>query len=562
MNTKQQQNISEIEIGMEVEATAADIGEADVSKPKVTEIVKNEAGEVEKVVVKKGVIFSKEVEIHVERIQEVEQTPGAATPNKMIITAQEHEVEALSATGTETLSAQVQSPPSEADPVDLMEQLSEAVPTAEGLRELERRNKQRKEAGGTAGAVKPKGLFGMLGPGFLAGMSGNDSSAVTTYSVDGATNGYGHLWLLLLATPLLQIILFACAKIGRVSQRGLAELLRQNYGRKAAVPAALILMVANIALIGSDLVAIGSGLELVTGLNWVWFVVPVAVGLWYVTVYQSFDAIKKIFLVMSLAFITYLITGFLAKPNWGEALANTFVPHLDFGFASISSAVGLLGATISPYTMFWQVQGEKEEQRAGTQNQQIRTAALDIGSGVLSGQLVAYFIIVCTATTLFTHHTQITTAADAAKSLEPLVGSFAKYLFAVGLIGAGMIAIPILLASTSYAISGTFGLPSSLSKKPWQNEGFYLILTIALIASLVIALFGFDPIQLMFWANVLQGTLAPILLVFIIVVGNSRKIMGTRRLGLPITSVLIFTALLLFTGTSLLFYGLLTGQGG
>ncbi len=562
MNPKQQLNMAEIELGMVVEATAADIGEADVSKPKVTEVVKNDSGEVEKVVVKKGVIFSKEVEIPIERIQGVEQTPGTATPNKMIIVAEEGEVEALSATGTETLSPQV--PPQFAAAPDLIEQISEAVPTAEGLRELERRGNQRQAATGTPGEAKPKqqGLLSTFGPGFLAGMAGNDSSAVTTYSVDGATNGYGHLWLLLLATPLLQIVQFACAKIGRVSQRGLAELLKQNYGRKAAVPASLILMVANIALIGSDLVAIGSGLELVTGLNWVWFVVPVAVGLWYVTVYQSFDAIKKVFLVMSLAFITYLITGFLSQPNWGEALANTFVPHLDFGFASISSAVGLLGATISPYTMFWQVQGEKEEQRRGTQNQQIRTAALDIGSGVMSGQLVAYFIIVCTATTLFTHHTQITTAADAAKSLEPLVGSFAKYLFAVGLIGAGMIAIPVLLASTSYAISGTFGLPSSLSKKPWQNEGFYLILTIALIASLAIALFGFDPIQLMFWANVLQGALSPILVVFIIVVGNSRKIMGPRRLGLPITIALILTALIMFTSTGLLFYGLLTGQGG
>lgn len=443
-----------------------------------------------------------------------------------------------------------------------MEQVSEAVPTVEGLRELERRGDHKPKGASTPGEVKQGGLLSTLGPGFLAGMAGNDSSAVTTYSVDGATNGYGHLWLLLLATPLLQVVQFACAKIGRVSQRGLAELLKQNYGRKAAAPAALILMVANVALIGSDLVAIGSGLELVTGLSWVWFVIPVAVGLWYVTVFQNFDAIKKVFMVMSLAFITYLITGFLSKPNWGEALTNTFVPHLDFGFASISSAVGLLGATISPYTMFWQVQGEKEEQRVGTQNQQIRTAAVDIGSGVVSGQLVAYFIIVCTATTLFTHHAQITTAADAAKSLEPLVGSFAKYLFAVGLIGAGMIAIPILLASTSYAISGTFGLPSSLSKKPWQNEGFYLILTIALIASLVIALFGFDPIQLMFWANVLQGVLAPILIVFIIVVGNSRKIMGTRRLGLPITIILVLTALIMFTSTGLLFYGLLTGQGG
>jgi Mn2+/Fe2+ NRAMP family transporter len=263
---------------------------------------------------------------------------------------------------------------------------------------------------------------------------------------------------------------------------------------------------------------------------------------------------------MSLAFITYLITGFFSGANWGQALQNTFLPHLDFSFSSISSAVGLLGATISPYTMFWQVQGEKEEHRQGSENQQIKTAALDIGRGVISGQLVAYFIIICTSATLFTHHAQITSAADAAKALAPLVGDFAKYLFATGLLGAGLIAIPVLLASASYALAGTFKLPASLSKKPWQNEGFYLILTAALTASLIVAVLGFDPIQLMFWANVLQGTLSPILLVFIIIVGNNHKIMGNYKLHKGLTIGLLITTLLLFVGTGLLLFGLLSGQ--
>src|SRR5205085_3862293 len=181
---------------------------------------------------------------------------------------------------------------------------------------------------------------------------------------------------------------------------------------------------------------------------------------------------------------------------------NTFVPQVSLGFAGISSAVALLGATISPYNMFWQVQDEKEEARAGTTKQKVRGAALYIAIGVISGNLAAYFIIVCTSATLFTHHRSINTAADAARSLEPLLGPFAAYLFAIGLIGAGLIAIPVLLASTSYAVAGTFGWPAGLSKKPWQNEGFYLILTAALVVSLVVALLGFNPIRLLFWANV------------------------------------------------------------
>jgi Mn2+/Fe2+ NRAMP family transporter len=243
-------------------------------------------------------------------------------------------------------------------------------------------------------------------------------------------------------------------------------------------------------------------------------------------------------------------------------LSNTFIPHLDFGFGSISAAVALLGATVSPYTMFWQVQGEKEEQRPGRLHEKVRWAAIDIGAGVISGNLVAYFIIVATAGTLFTQHKQITSAVDAAKALEPLLGEAAKYLFALGLIGAGLIAIPVLLASASYGVAGTFGWPSSLSKKPWQNEGFYLILTGALAVGLIIAVLGFDPIQLMFWVNVLQGVLSPVLVVLLILVGNNRKIMGVQRFGLAQNAGLAVTALVMFSATALLFYGLLTGQGG
>ena len=190
-------------------------------------------------------------------------------------------------------------------------------------------------------------IFQVLGPGLLSGMAGNDSSAVASYSLDGAQNSYGHLWLMLLSTPLLQAVQFACAKIGRIQQKGLAEVLREQYGRKVAVPAALILIVANVALIAADLVAISTGLELITGLRWAWFAAPVALGLLYLTVYQNFRAIEIIFLAMSMVFVAYVLTAFFSKPDWGAVLTNTFVPHVNYGFASISTAVALMGATIS-----------------------------------------------------------------------------------------------------------------------------------------------------------------------------------------------------------------------
>ena len=265
---------------------------------------------------------------------------------------------------------------------------------------------------------------------------------------------------------------------------------------------------------------------------------------------------------MSLAFVTYIITAIFSRADWQAVLVHTFVPQIGFDFPAISSAVALLGATFSPYSMFWQVQAEKEESRAGSQKQQLRGAALDVALGVVAGNLVSYFIIVCTAATLFAHHQNINTAADAASSLEPLLGPFAKYLFAIGLIGAGLIAIPVLLASTSYAVAGSFGWSAGLSKKPWQNEGCYLILTVALAASLVLTLLHFNPIQLIFWANVLSGVLAPILVTYIFVIGNNRRIMRNQPLGLITNICLVVTVLISVAAAALLFYGLASGQGG
>ena len=564
--TKKTDDTTNIEPGMVVEATKGDLGEEDVSKPKVTEVVQDQQGNVDKLVVQKGVIFKKTLEISADRIQSIDQEDreDERTAGKVIVDVSKNEAASLTSIGTEALESDQQS--------DILDKVEQEVPTAEGLRELEASKENIQEEQNSAQSTydnttispdkKPNFIFQVLGPGFLGGMAGNDASAVATYAIDGATTGYGHLWLLLLSTPLYQAVQFACAKIGLITQKGLAEILREHYSRRVAIPASLVLIIANIALIAADLVAIGSGLELITGYSWVWFVIPIGIILWYLTVYRSFETIKKIFIVMSLAFVAYIITAIFSHPNWGEILINTFVPHVDFSFISISSAVALLGATISPYNMFWQVQGEKEEQRAGSTRQKLRSAALDIAIGVISGNLIAYFIIISTASTLFVHHQSITTAIDAARSLEPLLGPIAKYLFAFGLIGAGLVAIPVLLASTSYAVAGTFGWPAGLSKKPWQNEGFYLILTGALVVSIVIALLRLDPIKLIFWANVLSGVLAPILVIYVIVIGNNHKIMQKHRLGLITNIGLAATALVMITAAILLFYGLATGQGG
>lgn len=557
---------------MQVETTRGDLGEKDIDQPRVSKVVRDQHGNVRDIVVSKGVIFKKKLDVPADRITDVEPAPsGNPRQGEVTIDIEKGEIAALKATGEETLPDEEKG---------LLDTVKQEMPTAEGVRDLEssgnavqaqRENTEiekqedttqvTQEAGEGGTGHKKRSLLHVLGPGFLAGMAGNDASAVASYSIDGATAGYGHLWLMLLSTPLYQAVQYACAKIGRITQKGLAEILREHYNPWVAASASLVLIVANIALIAADLVAISSGLQLITGLNWLWFVTPIAFLLWFLTVYESFETIKKIFIVMSLVFVVYIVTAIFAKANWGAVLLNTFIPHISFSFATVSSAVALLGATISPYNIFWQVKGEEEEARAGSMKQQMHGAALDIAIGVISGNLIAYFIIVSTAATLFTHHKSIATAADAALALQPLLGPFGKYLFAIGLIGAGFIAIPVLLAGASYAVSGTFGWPAGLSRKPWQSEGFYLILTLALIVSVVIALLHIDPIQLIFWANVLGGVLAPILVIYLLIVGNNRKIMGKRRLGRLTNIGLVITILVMVAAACLLFYGLATGQG-
>jgi NRAMP (natural resistance-associated macrophage protein)-like metal ion transporter len=574
----------EIEPGMLVEAIEGDLGEADLSKPKVTEVKHDEAGNLDKIIVQKGVLFNKTLEIPADRIEGVEQ--NGSEPAKVKLQTNHAEVEALTPTGAEQLeskdriSRQTEGTAPEEGHQDPLDKVQTVLPTARGLEENEAAIDQEKETGGQANPgrnssyparatgksepgvdnPRPENFLKKIGPGFLAGMAGNDSSAVTSYMVTGSRTGYSQLWLVLLTTPILQAVQFGCAKIGRITQKGLSEILRENYTRWVAWPASLALIIANIALIAADLVAIGTGFELITGLGFIWFIVPVALVLWYITVYQSYDRFEKVFICMSFAFVAFLLTAFLARPNWGDVLSHTFIPRVDFSFIGISTSVAVLGATLTPYQFFWQVQGETEAQRAGSTDQKIRSASLDIGAGVISGNLIAYSVIITTAATAFVSHREINTAADAANLLEPLIGVFSKYLVGVGLIGAGMIAIPVLLASTSYGVAGSFGWPSSLSKKPWQNEGFYLILTVALLASLVVAMLGFQPLQLMFLANILAGLLAPILLVFILFVGNNSKIMGRHRFRLPTNLGIGLGVVILFAGAGLLLFGLLTGQ--
>src|SRR5947209_7035882 len=569
---RQKPALNEIQPGMEVEDTGHELGESDISKPQVTAVIRDEQGQVKYLIVSKGLLFKKKVVVPVSRIKEVKLEPeNKKGPGEVVIETNLEDEQELTKRGLDILS--------DIKKGDILAEVQEALPTAEGLEALEAESKQEEskqpqpsqpsqEAGEQESlqehTAHPRILQILqdIGPGFLAGMSGNDATAVTSYAINGATAGYSQLWLMLLTTPMYQAVEYSCSKIGRTTNVGLDAILRAYYSRWVAVLAALILIITNIALIAGNLVAIGSGFELITGISWVWFVIPAAIFLWYITVFSNFNFMKKIFIVMSAAFITYIITAFFSGADWKTVLISSFVPKINFNFAAISAALALLGATISPYSMYWQMRAEIEEKRMGTMKQQFREASIDVASGTIGSNLVSYFVIITTASTLFVHHQSILTALDAANSLGPLVGPFAKYLFAIGLIGAALIAIPIMSASSAYAVADTFGWPAGLSEQPWQAEGFYIVLTASLLVGQAFALLHIDPIKLIFYANVFTGVLAPIMVIYLLAIGNSRKIMGEYKLGGLTNFFLAVTALVLVASSVLFFYGLATGQGG
>ena len=289
------------------------------------------------------------------------------------------------------------------------------------------------------------------GPGLITGGADNDPAGIATYSIVGATAGYTQNWLLLLSTPMLIVIEQMSAKVANVTKGDLASLLRTSFGGRVATPAVLLMVIANVITMGADLMAMGAAFELLTGLKFVYWIVPLAGVMAFVTIFTDYKTLSKYLLWLVAVFGTYILAAFLARPNWGDVLRSTVIPQLTFSPDYFLGAVALLGTTITPYLFFWQASGEIEEKR-GVQG--IAQRNVDISAGMVWSNITAFFVIVATGAVLFSHHIEIKTAADAARALEPFAGPYAKLLFSVGIIGAGLLAIPVLAASSAFGLAG------------------------------------------------------------------------------------------------------------
>jgi NRAMP (natural resistance-associated macrophage protein)-like metal ion transporter len=379
--------------------------------------------------------------------------------------------------------------------------------------------------------------FQTLGPGLVTGASDDDPSGITTYSVAGAAYGYGLLWTAIITFPLMAAIQLICARIGLVTGRGLAGAVGRHYPRPLLLSACLILLVANVFNIAADLGGMAEAAAMLTGLPTLPFILVFGVGITAVTVYMSYGTFARGLKWLTAVLFAYIAAAILARPDWFAVLRATVVPTFQWNQRAVETLVAILGTTISPYLFFWQASQEVEEekghgkrtlaQRRGATVHELADARLDVNTGMFFSNVVMYFIILATAATLYrTGLHDIQTAKQAAEALRPLAGDAAYLLFGLGLIGTGLLAVPVLAGSASFAVAEIFHWRAGLDQKPRPAWRFYLVLAGAIVCGMVLDVFNTNPIRILFLSAVLNGLLAPPLMLLVMLVGNNRKIMG------------------------------------
>ncbi|MCL1798681.1 MAG: Nramp family divalent metal transporter [Eggerthellaceae bacterium] len=384
-----------------------------------------------------------------------------------------------------------------------------------------------------------------LGPGVVTAMAGNDAGGISTYSVVGAEFGFTTLWVVPVMCVLLIVVQLTAARMGAVTGKGFAALIRERFGIRLTAFAMLALLIGNVATTFSEFAGIASGMEMFGVSKYV--SIPVAaVAVWFLIVSGSYKRIEKIFLALSLVFVTYVVAAFMAQPNWSDAAYNTVVPHVIGNVNFVSLVIAMIGTTVAPWMMFFNQSNvvEKGEGVKGLFSQKV-----DVYSGVIAACLVAWFIVVTTATVLYPHGIAIESAADAAQALEPFAGQYAKTLFAIGLVAASFLAACVLPLTTSFVICEAFGWEAGVSFTWKEAPLFKGILTFVIVFSVAVDLIpNIDLLGVMLTAQFVNGVVLPVLLVFMALISSDVRIMREYKtkaasLGLLWLTVVVVTVL-------------------
>ena len=411
---------------------------------------------------------------------------------------------------------------------------------------------------------KVRRFFSILGPGLITGAADDDPSGIATYTIAGAQLGTSLLWTALITWPLMGCVQFMCARIGMVTGQGLGRALREKIPRWMLIVAAFALFGANSINVGSDLIAISDAGAMLTGLNSHWFVFVFGIGIAVWTERCHYEQIAMILKWLALCLFAYVLTAFIVRPDWDAVLRDTFVPAWPKNHAAWQNLVAILGTTISPYLFFWQsaqeVETEKAEGRRRTAERQhatpreITDRKVDVATGTFFSNLVMYFIILTAAATLHAHGiTRIESSKQAAEALRPVAGSFAYFLYSAGLIGVGLLAIPTLTGSAAYLFAETFRWRQGLDKSFKGAPAFYAVLAFSILAGIAMDFLHINPIQALFWTAVINGVLAPFLLVGILLVACDRKLMLKQPSSMLSSIIVAVTTLAMFAAAILMF---------
>jgi NRAMP (natural resistance-associated macrophage protein)-like metal ion transporter len=375
----------------------------------------------------------------------------------------------------------------------------------------------------------------------ITGASDNDPSGITTYSVAGAATRYGLLWLAVMTMPLLVAVQSMAARIGACKEEGLGQMIEDRFGRPWLIASIVVLLTANTATIAADLGGVAAGVHLLVPVP-IKLVIPlVGLGLLGVEVFWSYRRFATVIKWLTLVLFLYVLSGFAAGPDWGKVLSGTFIPHLSLSKEFLGSAVAILGTTISPYMFFWITSQEVEEEEAhvgpdrdddpSTAGAAEAARRRDVIAGMGYANIVFYFIVLANAATLGARHIKITTAAQAARALSPIVGHFDTVLFAIGLIGAGLIAVPVLAGSAAYPLAELFNWKEGLDNPLKRAPGFYAVIAAAVVIGIGGNFLGVDPVKGLVYAAVLQGFLSPLLIVLLTIIARDGDVMGSHRNG-------------------------------
>jgi NRAMP (natural resistance-associated macrophage protein)-like metal ion transporter len=393
-------------------------------------------------------------------------------------------------------------------------------------------------------------LLGILGPGLVTGAADDDPSGIATYSQTGAQFGYGQLWTCLWMLPMMTAVQEACGRIGNITGKGLSQNIKDHYSLRTLRVLVILLAAANLINVGADIGALGAASALIVHIPVATLMIGFTALILTLEIVVSYRRYAKVLKWLTVSLLAYPITAFLVPEPWGEIFRATFIPHIEFTAAFFYVITAVIGTTITPYMFFWQTSQEVEENAGRKTRRSLRGLRTDNAVGMFFSQAVAWFIIVTAATVLHTAHvTTINTAADAARALEPLVktfphsGEIAQGLFAIGIVSLGMLAIPVMAGSTSYALAEARGKPEGLDLKPRQGRYFYGVIAASMVIGLCLNFIGVNPIQALVFAAVFNGIIAVPLIWFIDRIAANRDTMGNARSGQLSRTVLAVTFL-------------------